>query len=236
MSYTPCCFDLSYNGNLFQKITQELGKLLLSQQMVDEVSIALDWTLEHAAAFGGSPKRVTVVGHSAGAQLWMMALLKRAAMKPHRRRKAPACFVGENRYLGILSPRSNTFGRVAGKGKALSDAFFWPSLLMVRQSVVCRQVLVNILTSKALQTGEIRNERVASPRLTVGMAGAYDIGKHFEYEKGRGVAFLSTMSRAIGGPAAFASQSPTAILRKSTEGCSFPTVPNPSKVSYLLQC
>ncbi len=44
------------------------------------------------------------------------------------------------------------------------------------------------------------------------MAGVYDITKHYEYEAARGVQHLSTMERAIGGAARFASQSPAAIL------------------------
>lgn len=49
------------------------------------------------------------------------------------------------------------------------------------------------------------------------MAGAYDIGQHYEYEKNRGVAFLSTMSRAAGGASAFACQSPAVILQQSAQ-------------------
>ena len=35
---------------------------------------------------------------------------------------------------------------------------------------------------------------------------------HYAYEEGRGVAFLSTMARAMGGQKAFAGQSPAVIL------------------------
>ena len=45
-----------------------------------------------------------------------------------------------------------------------------------------------------------------------GMAGVYDVGKHYRYEAGRGVAHLSTMARAVGGHGAFAAHSPAAIL------------------------
>jgi prenylcysteine alpha-carboxyl methylesterase len=47
------------------------------------------------------------------------------------------------------------------------------------------------------------------------MAGVYDIGKHYEYEAARGVQYLSTMERAMGGAARFASQSPAAILARA---------------------
>ena len=45
-----------------------------------------------------------------------------------------------------------------------------------------------------------------------GAAGVYDIGMHYQYEDGRGVAELSTMKRAMGGFPKFASQSPAIIL------------------------
>ena len=45
-----------------------------------------------------------------------------------------------------------------------------------------------------------------------GMGGVYNIEKHYRYEEGRGVAFLSTMERAMGGFPGFASLSPAVIL------------------------
>jgi hypothetical protein len=47
--------------------------------MVGEVNAALTWMFDHAAAYGGDPAQVSLVGHSAGAQLCTMALLHRAA-------------------------------------------------------------------------------------------------------------------------------------------------------------
>ena len=49
-----------------------------------------------------------------------------------------------------------------------------------------------------------------------GMAGVYDISKHYEYEKSRGVACLSTMERAIGGQENFEAQSPFQLLHKES--------------------
>ncbi len=47
----------------------------------------------------------------------------------------------------------------------------------------------------------------------------YDIARHLQYEAGRGVRYLSTMERALGGEAEFASQSPSVILaQRSWEG------------------
>lgn len=48
----------------------------------------------------------------------------------------------------------------------------------------------------------------------------YDIAKHYEYEAARGVQHLSTMARAIGGRARFASQSPAVILARAAASSS----------------
>ena len=44
------------------------------------------------------------------------------------------------------------------------------------------------------------------------MAGVYDISEHLKYEAGRGVRYLSTMERALGGEGQFPRQSPSVIL------------------------
>ncbi len=49
------------------------------------------------------------------------------------------------------------------------------------------------------------------------MAGVYDIAQHLQYEAGRGVRYLSTMERALGGESQFASQSPSVILAHAAE-------------------
>lgn len=48
----------------------------------------------------------------------------------------------------------------------------------------------------------------------VGIAGVYDIARHYDYEESRNVHHLSTMKRAVGGPDAFAGQSPAVLLRQ----------------------
>ena len=48
------------------------------------------------------------------------------------------------------------------------------------------------------------------------MAGVYDIAKHYEYEKSRGAAYLSTMKRAVGGQENFEAQSPLQLLHKQS--------------------
>ena len=47
------------------------------------------------------------------------------------------------------------------------------------------------------------------------MAGVYDIAEHLQYEAGRGVRYLSTMERALGGEAQFTRQSPSVILSRA---------------------
>ena len=47
-------------------------------QMVDEVSAAITWVQQNAKRFGGSPGRISVLDHSAGAHLCLMVLLLRA--------------------------------------------------------------------------------------------------------------------------------------------------------------
>ena len=48
-----------------------------------------------------------------------------------------------------------------------------------------------------------------------GMAGVYDIAEHLQYEAGRGVRYLSTMERALGGEGQFPRQSPSVILSRA---------------------
>ena len=45
----------------------------------------------------------------------------------------------------------------------------------------------------------------------------YDIAQHLKYEAGRGVRYLSTMERALGGEAEFAGQSPSVILAHAAD-------------------
>ena len=51
--------------------------------------------------------------------------------------------------------------------------------------------------------------------LPAGMAGVYDLTKHFSYETQRSVQELSTMKRAAGGEAGFPSVSPAVIVARA---------------------
>lgn len=66
--------------------------------MVEEVSEATSWLSERCEEYGGSPKKMCLIGHSAGAQLCLMALLSlvRAGKQyPGKRQKLPAKVIGE---------------------------------------------------------------------------------------------------------------------------------------------
>jgi acetyl esterase/lipase len=47
----------------------------------------------------------------------------------------------------------------------------------------------------------------------IGLAGVYDVARHYAYETQRGVNSISTMEAAMGGQSAFATHSPTLALR-----------------------
>lgn len=55
------------------------------------------------------------------------------------------------------------------------------------------------------------------PALFVGMSAVYDIAKHYEFERSRGVHELSMMKRAMGGHGGFAAASPSVILQAAAD-------------------
>jgi prenylcysteine alpha-carboxyl methylesterase len=71
--------------------------------MVDDVADACEWTLTHAAKFGGDPRNISLVGQSAGAQLTAMLLLRRTT--PGASRSTADIPVGFPRqWVGISGP------------------------------------------------------------------------------------------------------------------------------------
>src|SRR5262245_51178549 len=56
-------------GFVFVSINYRLLPAVEMGEINRDVAKAMRWTHEHAAEFGGDPKRVFVMGHSAGAQL-----------------------------------------------------------------------------------------------------------------------------------------------------------------------
>lgn len=75
---------------------------------VREVSDALTWTLDSVRGYGGDPARVTLLGHSAGAQLCLLALLHRAratyATPPRAAAAGGAGSGGAARPAGLALP------------------------------------------------------------------------------------------------------------------------------------
>ncbi|EIE21216.1 alpha/beta-hydrolase [Coccomyxa subellipsoidea C-169] len=169
--YAPMATRLAQQGILTCVVEYSLFPEVRAPKMVAELSSALSWTLDNISQYGGSPAKVTALGHSAGAQLWAMVLLHRAMTASEQR----------------LRKESRT---EIDQGAATVD---------------CRM-----------------------PAQFIGMAGVYDIGKHYQYEAARGVHFLSTMARAIGGAARFASQSPAAILARAAARSSGPKESEPA--------
>ena len=135
-----CCVVATYNF---------YPDVLCSKQIAD-VSECIGWTMDNISKYGGDAERITLVGHSSGAHLSMMAILARA---------------------GIYSSSSSSS---SGRSRSSED--------------------------------------VRMPSKVVLMAGVYDISKHFQYEKGRGVHTLSAMSRAMGGETNFGKFSPAVLL------------------------
>src|SRR5262245_50645690 len=56
-------------GFVFVSINYRLWPTVTIREIAQDVARAIRWTHEHAADYGGDPKRLIVLGHSAGAQL-----------------------------------------------------------------------------------------------------------------------------------------------------------------------
>jgi acetyl esterase/lipase len=76
-SYLPDCSATPQGHHPASRRARPVLMVLWLQ--VREVSEAIGWALDNAAAHGGDPARVSLLGHSAGAHLCLMALLHRAA-------------------------------------------------------------------------------------------------------------------------------------------------------------
>ena len=81
--FAPMASRLAEEGVVTCVATYTLFPQALCRQMWTEVSDAITWTLDNVGGFGGSPDRVTLVGHSAGA-LCSMALLHRCGVAGDR--------------------------------------------------------------------------------------------------------------------------------------------------------
>ncbi|KAK9835853.1 hypothetical protein WJX74_009357 [Apatococcus lobatus] len=89
--YAPMAKRLAQAGILTAVIGYSLYPQASTHQMGVEVSQALSWIQDHAGDYGGNPEKISLVGHSAGAHLAMMALLGRAkAARAQKMGKAQA--------------------------------------------------------------------------------------------------------------------------------------------------
>ena len=76
--FAPLAATLSNAGCLCVIATYTLYPDATVPLMIDECAAAAAWVHAHAAEFGGDPTRITILGHSAGAHLAMLALLQLA--------------------------------------------------------------------------------------------------------------------------------------------------------------
>ena len=90
-------------------------------QMVEEVSEATAWVSATCKEYRGSNKKICLIGHSAGAQLCLMALLSlvnSAKQSTEKRQRLPAKVIGAKigrscNSLSILKKARNCFERVS---------------------------------------------------------------------------------------------------------------------------
>lgn len=131
--YSAMGEDLASQGCVVVVATYNFYPQVSVEHQVKDVKDAIDWTERNCESFGGNREDVTLVGHSSGAHLSLMAVLEGATSRQ-------------------------------------------------------------------------------CPRSVVLMAGVYDIAKHYEYERRRGVHSMSAMERAHGGEENFARFSPALLL------------------------
>ena len=69
---------LAQEGIICIVATYSLYPATFAPEMVLETSGVLTWAQRHAAEFGGDPRRVYLVGHSAGSHITSLAVMLRA--------------------------------------------------------------------------------------------------------------------------------------------------------------
>ncbi|KAL4853677.1 SPX domain-containing protein 5 [Chlorella vulgaris] len=198
--YAPLATRLAQAGVITAVMQYTLYPQALIPQMAAEVSAALSWTMDNAARLGGSPRHVSLVGHSAGAHLCTLTLLHRALAaskaqgEPLQRGPQPA---GPD----SLQPQPPPLGAANAAASAGQ-----PAAIMAAPSPAAAAA-----AAAAAGGGDGYGDH-RMPLQLVAMAGVYDISKHYLYEEGRQVHKLSTMERACGGSHLFPQNSPAVIL------------------------
>jgi len=79
--FSPLGENLAREGIVACVATYSLYPAADAIQMWDEVSRAISWTMDNIKDYGGDARRISLVGHSAGAQLCARALLQRSGVK-----------------------------------------------------------------------------------------------------------------------------------------------------------
>ena len=75
-NYAPLGRELAQRGVMAMVGSYSLFPEVQVGTQVGEVGQMLDWALQNAAAFGGDARNLSLVGHSAGAQLCAMEVLQ----------------------------------------------------------------------------------------------------------------------------------------------------------------
>ncbi|KAI8616773.1 Alpha/Beta hydrolase protein [Chytriomyces sp. MP71] len=76
--YGPLAFNLLRSGHITVVPDYTLYPQGLVEDALDDVTNALAWTRQHIATYGGDPDQIHIMGHSAGAHLVAMSLVRGA--------------------------------------------------------------------------------------------------------------------------------------------------------------
>eukprot|EP00879_Flechtneria_rotunda_P016403 GHRR01017162.1.p1 GENE.GHRR01017162.1~~GHRR01017162.1.p1 ORF type:complete len:456 (+),score=198.25 GHRR01017162.1:3022-4389(+) len=192
--YAPMATCLARLGIIACVVQYTLYPSALVPQLVEEMSAAFDWAMAHVPLYGGDVQQVSLVGHSAGAQLCMMALLQRA--------KAAYEQTAQQGQQQPITQQQHSQSQLAQQPDSHNQ-----------EHTAQQQATNGAAQHDSGHTMQQTNGRYpAMPRQFVAVTGVYDIAKHYAYEKERGVHELSTMKRAMGGFEGFAAMSPAVIL------------------------
>ncbi|GAX73065.1 hypothetical protein CEUSTIGMA_g518.t1 [Chlamydomonas eustigma] len=186
--YAPMATRLVQEGFMVVVPTYNLYPTVLVPQMVSEVSSSLSWCFDNIQEYGGDAKRIHAVGHSAGGHLVAMVMICRAAAAAAASVFSEPCDLKKGLRGGLSSGASVALEELPGTSAGTSAGG------------PCNSCLYNVTDGRM-------------PSLVVGMAGVYDVAKHYEFERARDVHEISMMKRAMDGFGGFAAMSPTTILR-----------------------
>ncbi|KAJ3344517.1 hypothetical protein HDU91_000213 [Kappamyces sp. JEL0680] len=156
--------------------------------MIHDIKAAISWTQQHIHEFGGDPRKIVIVAHSAGAHLVNLALLDNALDNCHA-----ALSLHNGKVHGLTKYHS-------AHSWALSRCLF----LMQQASID----LNRNAKSNSSKYGPIHDIQGV-----VLIGGPYDIANHYRWESKRGVENVSCMARLFGdSEESFAKYSPSYLL------------------------